>query len=258
MKKFLLFFIAVLLMLPVVAKADTYELLFLCDPSLNDENIKDLKWPYDTNAVFEGEEAVCYIYVKNGGLDPLGERVYGMDFTLYNSSRFEASNVWDNTTNDGYTYTLRSKDGVKGDFLVGKSYYSLSGSNSSNRVAILSDISFLIQNDKKYNYYGDKSVVLNSVEESNCSCPACNCPSCPAEKECNCQNTSETENNDDNSNLWLYCSLGANALLLFLLIVALISKKGKKEVKAEEPVVEHVEEPKVEPDETPQEENKEE
>ena len=83
--------------------------------------------------------------------------------------------------------------------------------------------------------------------ENNCSnCPEteeCNCP----KQDCDCPVVPEKEN-DNNCNLWLYCSLGLNALLLIVLIIVAATRKKKTVVIEEQPkeVIEETKEEKKE------------
>ena len=102
---------------------------------------------------------------------------------------------------------------------------------------------------------GDADIkITKGNADSSGSCPICEQKDCDCpvvekceEKECNCPVVTEKEN-DNNCNLWLYCSLGLNALLLIVLIIVAATRKKK-------PVV--IEQPKEVIEET-KEENKEE
>ncbi len=239
MKKLLSVLLLIVLMIPMVVKADTiYTHTYYNDNVMvGGEVVVNLKLYYDTNYSFEITYDSSMLKTSKDMINIAFDKTLIYDEKTENT--VEEINPFDvNVEKEKITINTSMKAPHLLDDYDGGQYLTI------RFVAIkegTTTIDFVTGNAEVLN--NPEIKITKSGDCSTITCPEteeCNCP----KQDCDCPVVPEKEN-DNNCNLWLYCSLGLNALLLIVLIIVAATKK-KKTVVIEEQPKEVIEETKEE------------
>lgn len=130
MKKIILGVFMFMLFFPTqIVNAENLGVGFFCSKGLYSEDDKIVTYDlnkYDNTKYNKGDEIICYLSVIYDGDTSINK----VEFNVINNEnfefeKFEKSSLWDETIVNDKNIVLNSKNGVTGNFVIGKLYYKM-------------------------------------------------------------------------------------------------------------------------------------
>ncbi len=237
MKKLLSALLLIVLMIPMIVKADTiYTHTYYNDNVMvGGEVVVNLKLYYDTNYSFEITYDSSMLKTSKDMINIAFDKTLIYDEKTENT--VEETNPFDvNVENEKVTINTSMKAPHLLDDYDGGQYLTI------RFVAVkegTTTIDFAVKNGKVLNNPVIKitksddcsSISCPEVKECNTEEKECNCP----KQDCDCPTSSAKDDSNSNNSILTYCSLGLNALLLIALIIVVITKKKQSTVAKSNP-----------------------
>lgn len=171
-----------------------------------DDKIVSYKGNYYNFKYTKGDEIICYLSVLYDGDVEIKKASFDIiSNDNFEFKKFEKSSLWENFTIDENNITLSNEEGITGNFVIGKLYYTMLNDGDD----LVLEISPLYLNNTDVIEANVSSIINNSKEETE---PI-------PEKEPTIEQDENTEDEEQDKDLLIYILIGVVILLLLLNII---------------------------------------